>query len=38
MLACFSAGHQSDDVLRRELATFCDDPKWIEEMITLKGH
>ena len=28
---------QSDDELRRELAIFCDDPKWIEEMIALKG-
>lgn len=27
---------QTDDELRCELATFCDDPKWIEEMITLK--
>ena len=28
---------QSDDELRRELATFCEDPKWIEETIALKG-
>lgn len=28
---------QKDDDLRRELATFCKDPKWIEEMISLKG-
>lgn len=28
---------QSDDELRRELATFCDDPAWIEEMIAIKG-
>ena len=28
---------QNDDDLRRELATFCKDPKWIEEMISQKG-
>lgn len=30
--------HQEDDVLRRELGKFCSDPKWVEEMIGLKGH